>query len=335
MAKRLRAMGRGLALLLGALLALVSGAWGALALWYLLPGHAAMRTAGAAAWCVLVLGLFVLAIGRRTWWPLAGYVVLYALLLAWWSSIRPTGQADWADDVARVLTAEVHGNVVVLHNVRDFAWRSNDDYDARWETRSYDLDRLVSADAVLSHWGSPAIAHAMISFGFDDGRHLVFSMEIRKRRGQRFSSIGGFFKDFETTLIAAPESDLIRVRTNVRGEDDYLYPLDLRHATLRKLFLAYVQTADRLAAQPEFYNTVTANCASSVFRMARQLDPKLPLDKRLLLTGYLPSYLYQIGMLDHRLTLAQWNARARITERARASRADEDFSQAIRAPGAD
>ncbi len=328
----LRAIGRGLALLLGALIAFGSGAWGALALWYQLPGGVALRSLGAALWAAAVLALFALALLRRAWWPLGGYALLYALLLAWWSSIAPRGDHAWADDVARLLTGEVRGSVVTLHNVRDFAWRSDNDYDAHWDTQRYDLDRLVSADAVLSHWGSAAIAHAMISFGFDDGRHLVFSVEIRKRRGQQFSSIGGFFKDFEAILIAAPESDLIRVRTNVRGEYDYLYPLAISRTTMRALFLSYVDKANRLAARPAFYNTVTSNCASMVYRMARQLDPGLPLDPRLLFTGYLPGYLYKIGALDHRLTLQQWNAQARITERARASRPGEDFSAAIRAP---
>ncbi|HEX7733107.1 MAG TPA: DUF4105 domain-containing protein [Rhodanobacter sp.] len=335
MANPLRAMGRGLALLLGALLAFVSGAWGALALWYQLPGGVAVRSLGAALWAALLLALFAVAVLRRAWWPLGGCVLLYALLLAWWSTIAPSGHHVWADDVARLLTGEVHGNVVTLHDVRDFSWRSDDDYDAHWETQSYDLDRLVSADAVLSHWGSRAIAHAMISFGFDDGRHLVFSVEIRKRRGQQFSSIGGFFKDFEAILIAAPESDLVRVRTNVRGEDDYLYPLAISRETMRALFLSYVRTANRLAAAPAFYNTVSSNCTTVVYRMARHLDPGLPLDLRLLFTGYLPGYLYEIGALDHRLTLDEWNARARITERARASRPGEDFSRAIRAPRAD
>ncbi|MGE0210020.1 MAG: DUF4105 domain-containing protein [Lysobacteraceae bacterium] len=330
----LRAAGRGLKWSLGILIVLASGAWGALALRYQLPGGAATRIAGSMLWTALVLGLFVIAIRRRSWWPLAGYALLYALLLAWWSTIAPTNDRTWADDVARRLHGEAHGNTVVLHDVRNFSWRSDEDYDARWETQTYDLDRLVSADVVLSHWGSKAIAHAMVSFGFADGRHLVFSVEIRKRRGQQFSSIGGFFKDFETTLIAAPESDVIRVRTNVRGEDDYLYPLAISRETMRALFLSYVATANRLAANPAFYNTVTSNCATVVYRMARHLDPGLPLDPRLLFTGYLPGYLYEIGALDHHLTLQQWIARADITERARASRPDEDFSRAIRTPQA-
>lgn len=330
--KSLRAIGALVSFALAALATVISGAWGALALWYQLPGSHAMRALGASLWIAALLALVAVVVMRRTWWPLGGYALMYAVLLAWWSTIVPTNHRVWADDVSRMLTGEVHGNVVTLHNVRDFTWRSDSDYDARWETQSYDLDHLVSADAVLSHWGSRAIAHAMISFGFADGRHLVFSVEIRKRRGQEFSAIGGFFKDFESTLVASPESDIVRVRTNVRGEDDYLYPLSMHHDAMRALFLSYIDTANQLQARPEFYNTVTSNCTTVVYRMARQLDPGLPWDARLLLTGYLPGYLYKIGALDHRLTLEQWTRRARITGRARASTAGEDFSAAIRAP---
>lgn len=330
--KSLRAIGALLSFALAALVTIISGAWGALALWYQLPGGHTARACGASLWVATLLALIAVLILRRTWWPIGGYVLMYAVLLTWWSSIVPTNHRVWADDVSQLLASEVHGNVVTLHNVRNFTWRSNSDYDARWETQSYDLDHLVSADAVLSHWGSQAIAHAMISFGFDDGRHLVFSVEIRKRRGQKFSTIGGFFKDFESILVASPESDIVRVRTNVRGEDDYIYPLSMSHDAMRALFLSYTDTANRLVNRPEFYNTITSNCTTMVYRMARQLDPGLPWDARLLLTGYLPGYLYKIGALDHRLTLDEWNRRARITERARASQAGEDFSASIRAP---
>lgn len=90
----------------------------------------------------------------------------------------------------------------------------------------------------MSYWGSKAIAHAMISFGFEDGRHVVFSVEIRRQRGEECSAIGGFFKQFETILVAADESDIIRVRTNVREEDDYIDPLRMDQATMRGLFLS-------------------------------------------------------------------------------------------------
>jgi uncharacterized protein DUF4105 len=331
MAKKLRWVGRAMLFVAIALATLLSGAWGALALWYQLPGDPVARTLGSTVWVLAVIALAAFAISRPSWLPLGVYAVMYALLLIWWSSIAPSNDRVWSDDVARLLTGTVQGSAVTLDNVRDFSWRSDTDYDARWETRHYDLDRLVSADAVLSYWGSKAIAHAMISFGFDDGSHVVFSVEIRKKRGDQYSSIGGFFRQFETILVAADERDIIRVRTNVRGEDDYLYPLRMDKATMRALFLSYVQAANTLSTRPAFYNTITSNCTTIVYRMARQIDPGLPWDLRLLLTGYLPEYLHEVGAVDPKFSVDALRQRGRITERARNSAPAGDFSRDIRA----
>ncbi|WP_235578702.1 DUF4105 domain-containing protein [Rhodanobacter sp. Root627] len=330
MKQRIRMIARMLLVGLLALATLCSGAWGALALWYQLPGGTVVRTLGSVAWSLVVIVLAGIAISRRSWLPAGIYLALYALLLFWWSSMAPSNLRDWADDVSRPLTGRIEGNQVVLHNVRDFAWRSNTDYDAHWETRRYDLDHLASADAVLSYWGSQAIAHAMISFGFDDGRHVVFSVEIRRERHEQYSPIGGFFKQFETTLVAADEHDIIRVRTNVRGEDDYLYPLRMDKPAMRALFLSYVRAANHLATTPAFYNTLTSNCTTIVYHMARQIAPGLPWDIRLLLTGYLPGYLHKVGAVDRSVPVDVLRERSRITERARSTRATDDFSRAIR-----
>jgi hypothetical protein len=317
---------------LAALLAACSCGWGALALWYQFPGGAAARWAACLAWVAVAAGLLALAWTRRSGWPLLAYVGAFAALLAWWGTIRPSNQRDWADDVARLLTGTVDGDRITLHNVRDFAWRSNTDYDTRWEKRSYDLDQLTSADLILSSWGAPGIAHAMVSFGFDDGSRVAFSVEIRRERDEAFSSLGGFFREFELIIIAADERDIVRVRTNVRGEDDHLYPLQMDRPAMRTLFLSYVDEANRLARKPAFYNSLTSNCVIIVYRMAKQIDPGLPFDYRLLLTGYLPGYLYEAGALDRRYPLAVLTAQGDITARARAIGPNENFSRAIRTP---
>ena len=330
MAKKLWMIGKLSFIALMMLITFCSGVWGAFALWYQLPGNGVIRTMGSAAWVIGVIALVVIAIHRRSCIPLGAYALIYAVLLLWWASIAPSNQRIWADDASHLLTGAVQGSNVTLNNVRNFTWRSDDDYDVRWETRHYDLDHLASADAVLSYWGSAAIAHAMISFGFDDGSHVVFSVEIRKQRGQQYSAIGGFFKQYETILVAADERDVIRVRTNVRGEDDYLYPLHMDKAAMRALFLAYVQDANKLTVTPEFYNTITSNCTTIVYRMARQIEPGLPRDFRLLLTGYLPEYLYKVGALDQSTPIEEQRQRARITDKARNSKPGDDFSRAIR-----
>ncbi|WP_254424433.1 DUF4105 domain-containing protein [Rhodanobacter sp. C05] len=331
MLKKPRMIGKMALIAVMALGTFCSGAWATLALWYQLPGNLATRTIGSALWVTGVIALVTFAINRRSWLPLGLYAVIYAVLLLWWTTIAPSNQRVWADDTSHLLTGTVEGSQVTLNNVRNFSWRTDDDYDARWETRHYDLDHLATADAVLSYWGSAAIAHAMISFGFDDGSHVVFSVEIRRKRGQQYSAIGGFFKQFETILVAADERDIIRVRTNVRGEDDYLYPLRMDKAAMRALFLSYVHAANKLAITPAFYNTITSNCTTIVYRMAKQIEPGLPRDFRLLLTGYLPEYLYKVGALDRSVPIAELRRRGRITDRARSSKPGDDFSMVIRA----
>src|SRR5690606_1085226 len=198
--------------------------WGAFALWFQLPGPGVVRALVVAGWC-LVGGAAVAALWRGTRWRLAAPAHLLALgaLLGWWSTLEPSHHREWADDVARLLEADIHGSRVTLRNVRNFDWHTPEDYTVRWETREYDLDRLVSADLILSYWMGPAIAHTLVSFGFDDGEQLVFSLEIRKERHESFSALGGFFRKFEQVLVAADENDIIRTRSNARGEDVYLY----------------------------------------------------------------------------------------------------------------
>jgi hypothetical protein len=220
--------------------------------------------------------------------------------------------------------------VATLSNVRNFEWRGESDYTARWETRSYDLATLQSLDLITSYWGSPAIAHLLISFGFTDGEHVVFSVEIRREKGEAFSEIGGFFREFELSVIAADERDVIRVRTNIRGEDDYLYHIRLPREDIRSLFAAYLEQANGLVEKPRFYNTITANCTTLVFQMMRRIVGKLPLNYRLLLSGYLPEYVYAVGGLDPRYTLEQLRAFGRITERAKQADRSPQFSQEIR-----
>ena len=315
---------------LAGVLLFLSGTWGAIALFYQLPGAVPVRATGAVLWSVLYVGLLVAMFGWRAWWAPIAVAVALAVLIGWWTTIRPRNDRVWADDVAQLLSGEIHGSRVTLHNVRDFDWRTDDDFDARWETRDYDLDHLVSADAILSYWSSEAIAHAMLSFGFDDGRHVVFSMEIRREKGEAFSEVGGFFKQFELVLIAADEHDIVRVRTNVRGEDDYIFPLRMPKEAMRSLFLSYVTAANELVQHPRFYNTVTSNCTTIVYRMARRIDDGLPFDIRLLLTGYLPGYLRDNGALDNRLSIDEWRRLGRITDRARATGPGDDFSAIIR-----
>ncbi|MCD9029037.1 DUF4105 domain-containing protein [Luteimonas sp. BDR2-5] len=307
-------------------------AWGALALWYQGPAATPLRVALIAGWSLAGIAAAVGLMRARRRATLLAFGAAAVALLGWWSTLAPSHDRDWADDVARLLEADVDGSRVTLRNVRNFHWRSETDYDIRWETRSYDLDRLATADLVMSYWMGPQIAHTLVSFGFDDGQRVVFSIEIRKERDEHFSAIGGFFREFEAVLIAADERDIIRTRSNARGEQVYLYALDLDRAHLRALFLGYVGEADDLLRAPRFYNSLTSNCTTVIYDIARHVAPGLPLDYRLLLSGYFAEYVYDLGGLAPGYGYPQLRARGHINARARAADArGEDFSRAIRA----
>ena len=299
-------------------------------MWYRAPGSRSLKSLSAVLWAVFSLAVLISL--WRDWvaTSLLGFTAGFAGLLIWWRRLRASNHRVWADDVAEMTTGTVHGNRITLRNVRNFDWRTLTDYTQRWETRDYDLDRLNEVDMIMSYWRGPAIAHMLISFGFENGEHVVFSVEVRREKSKSFSEIGGLFKEFELSVIAADERDVIRLRTNVRGEDDYLYRLRMPVAAMRLLFLGYIDAANKLLPTPRFYNTVAVNCTTLVYHMMKRIMGHLPLDYRLLFSGYLPEYVYRVGGLDRRYTLEELRALGRIGDRARKADRSETFSADIR-----
>jgi hypothetical protein len=316
--------------LLAGLLVLLPAAWGTVAIWYQAPGGQAFKVVAMLLWAAFSVGSLACIWQGRTILALASFALAFAALLLWWHHIPATNNRTWADDVARQVSGTIVGNQATLRNVRNFDWRSEADFTQRWETRTYDLDRLESVDMIMSYWRGPAIAHMLVSFGFDDGTHVVFSVEIRREKGEAFSEIGGFFKQFELSIIAADEDDIIRVRTNIRGEDDYLYRVKMPRPDMRSLFIGYVDQANELVTTPRFYNTITVNCTTLVYHMMKRIVGYLPFDYRVIFTGYLPAYVYKVGGLDRRYPLAELRERGRITERAHSSDRSSTFSADIR-----
>jgi hypothetical protein len=318
------------ATLLATLIIGSSAIWGAFALWYQEPGGQALKLLSVVLWGGVSLILIIALWQGQAAVSLPAFAVLFGALLIWWRGILPSNDRIWADDVAQMTTGSADADRVTLYNVRNFDWRSDTDYTQRWETRSYDLGRLNSVDMIVSYWTVPAIAHMLISFGFGGGEHVVFSVEIRREKTEKFSEIGGFFKEFELSIIAADERDVIRVRTNVRGEDAYLYPVRMPASSMRSLFLGYVEEANALVRTPRFYNTITVNCTTLVYHMMERIVGYLPLNYRLILSGYLPEYVYRVGGLDQRYPLQELRARGRITDRAKRADRSASFSADIR-----
>ncbi|MCB1398923.1 MAG: DUF4105 domain-containing protein [Rhodobacteraceae bacterium] len=308
------------------LLVLAGVAWAGTALWLHLSGAIrldALVLLGLAALAALWLRFFR---SRRAGWAV---LALGALIVGgWYQTITPMQDRDWAKDVERGVKARVDGSRVTLSDLRDFDWRSENDATERWIDRSVDLNDLQTVDMITSVWDNPDIAHLLVSFGFGAGEHVVFSVEIRREDGEEFNEIGGFFRQFELVLIGATERDIVRLRTDYRKEKVRLYPLALTPEQRRVMFLSYVELAQDLEARARFYNTLLANCTTVVYRLAQSLKPDLPLDWRLLLSGHLPGYLAELGVLDGR-TAADG---VPITPRTQRPASGQGFSQQIRTP---
>ena len=329
-----RRIGLGLArLLLG--LPLVAGiAWGSLALWF--DGPASRPLAGLLATGFALGSLSVLALVRPLWRAALVVLLGLALVIGWWLLIPASNDRDWQPDVARLSTATVDGHRLTVHNVRDFDYRSETDYTQRWETRTFDLDKLKGVDLFLSFWGPTLIAHTIASWEFADGSHLAISIEARKAKGQSYSAVRGFFRQFGLYYVVADERDLIRLRTNYRGERVYLYRIKMPAATARALLLNYFADINLLAEHPRWYNALTHNCTTMIRYHMQQVSPGRPWDWRILANGYADELAYERGAIDTTLPFAELRARSDITERAKAANQDPRFSERIREglPGA-
>ncbi|MGO9674017.1 MAG: DUF4105 domain-containing protein [Methylocella sp.] len=311
------------------LLGLCSAIWGSFALRLQLPLPDGLRLGAIALFCALaalaLAGLFVRLLRPAGF----AYALAFAALLVWWSTILPSNDRDFAADVAHGVTGVVQGDELQLDNVRNFSWTSATDYTENWEARSYDLAKIQSADFYLVYFMGPLIAHSMVSFGFSDGRYLMFSIEIRRRRGEAFSAIAGFFKRYELVFLAADERDFLFLR-KAQNEDVRLYRLKASPQAARALLLQYVRAANDLALHPQFYNTLTANCTTSIFLMLRALSPEFPLDWRVLLNGFLPSFAYQHGLVDTSIPLRELIDSAAVSDRIEMGLSEEAFGARLR-----
>jgi hypothetical protein len=182
----------------------------------------------------------------------------------------------------------------------------------------------------MSYWMGEAIAHTIVSFGFDDGARLAFSIETRKESHEQFSSIAGFFKQYELAIVAADERDVVRVRSNIRAEDVRIYRLRMSPENAQILLREYLAKARGRAARPRFYNTLISNCTTLVFYMVRAIHPGLPLDPRVIFAGYLPDYAFAVGDTDTSISFEKLRELSRIHDKALSADADPNFSTKIR-----
>jgi hypothetical protein len=308
--------------------------WGALVFHYLGPGGPGLRTA--VAWAFAAVGLTAVAclfwrrLRRRAVLVFALALVLVALA---WISAEPSNDRDWQPDVAKLPWATIDGDLVTVHNIRDFDYRSETDYTPGWYDKTFDLRRLDRVDLIAVYWMGPHIAHMMVSFGFGDD-HLAISIEVRKEKTESYSTVAGFFRQFELYYVVADERDVIRLRTNYRKnppEDVYVFRTHAPIENGRRMFLDYIRDINELSERARFYNTLTTNCTTMILAHTMVNPGHLPLSWKILLSGHTPEYAYERGRLDQSLPFEELQRRSLVNAAAQAADQAPDFSTRIRA----
>ena len=263
----------------------------------------------------------------------ARYVaVAMALAVAgWYFTIFPSNDRAWAPEHQRLAAATINGEQVTLHNYRVLEPGPDGKLRQTYVDRTFDLNKLVRADLIMSYWGPKRIAHALVSFEFSDGQHVAQSIEVRRRASQqRVEMVASLFRNYELIYVVGNERALI-------GQgllDDYhrifLYRTSMTPQRSRALFLRYADKLNQLAQRPEWYNTVTDNCTTGIYMHLRQIPQPPAFSITILLNGYLPEYIYEQGTLDTSMPWAELNRRCDIKEVGRSAYHSTEFSRIIR-----
>jgi hypothetical protein len=302
--------------------------WAALALWIDGPTNpwlASILAISFSAGCLIML-TFYRPFFRAVLLVAGGFL----LVVMWWSQLAPRSDRDWTPDVARLPRATIEGSRITIENVRNFDYRSDTDFTERWETRTYDLDKVRSFDMFLTFWGPTLIAHTIASWEFEDSPPLAISIETRKEKGESYDALRGFFRQYELYYVVADERDVIGVRTNFRGERTYLYRIRTSPEAARAMLFDYLKEINRLAEHPTWYNALIHNCTTSIRHHGQHIGQARSWDWRILLNGRLDELGYEREWIDTSLPFPEIKARSEITEKAKAAYAESDFSSQIR-----
>ena len=305
--------------------AVVCAAWAVGALYFDFP---TASTVAAILFIVILVAAIIFVRGQLL--KLAIVFGAFTAVVSWWLTLKPSNDRAWQPDVAETAWAEINGDEFTIHNVRNCDYRTETDFTPHWETRTVRLSQITGIDLAINYWGSPWIAHPIVSFQFSDGLPLCFSIETRKTIGQQYSTLEGFYRRYTLIYVVADERDVIRLRTNYRREDVYLYHTVASPTQARERFREYIKTVNALHESPRWYNAVTENCTTSI-RSQRTAKLRTPWDWRILLNGKADELLYERhAIATGGLSFSELKQRSLIDERARAADKSPNFSQLIR-----
>jgi hypothetical protein len=249
-----------------------------------------------------------------------------------YKSLRPSNDREWSPDQAVPATAEFHGNEVTVRNIRHIDYRTLTDYTVGHYDKTFDLDKLTSVDFIVVPFNDmPNVGHTMLSFGFEDRDYLGVSVEIRKEKGESYGPLKGFFRQYELMYVVADERDLVLRRVVLDLSDVYVHRTRATPAQARTLLIDVMNRVNKLAREPEFYNTLTNNCTTNIRNHINHLLPdRVPYDYRVLLPGNSDRLAFDLGLLRTEEPFEQARLHARVNYLAYLHREAPDFSVQIR-----
>ena len=310
-------------------------AWAALAIYYGDSYSGSLQLTLSIAMVLIGLTIILLFWLSPAWRNrlLLIHSVVFMGVLFWWFNIQPSNDRHWQVDVSKLAHASIENNRVTVHNIRNFHYRDELDYSPDYYDKTFDLDKLEGVDLFAVYWMGPEIAHIIISFDFGEHDHLAISIEARKEMNEGYSTLKGFFRQYELVYIVADERDVIGLRTNFRNnppEQVYRYRIDAPKENIRPFFLEYVEKINVLYKKPAFYNTLLSNCTTLIWLHSRVNQEHLPFSWKILLSGYVPEYLYESGRFNQKLSFAELKEQGYVNPRITTDDIPPLFSSMIR-----
>ena len=313
---------------IGFLFLLLVIVWGTLAIYYSNLPVAGLRLGLAVVFAAFAIWAVWISRQKRMRWV---FGAVFLGVVAWWISIAPSHHRNWRPEVAVMPRAFIDGDRVRITGVRNFDYRSRNDFTVRYEEREILLSHLTALDFYVSYFTEGPVGHTFVSFIFDNAPPLSISIETRPEVGEGFAPIASLFKQFELIYVVGMERDIVGVRANHRGEPVYLYRLNTSPEDARRLLMVYLTRINELADKPEFYHLLTNSCTINIIRYANAAGRSGGFDIRHLLNGLVDGYLSASGRIDTTLPFAELRRRSLINEAARAAEGSPNFWQRIRA----
>ncbi len=247
--------------------------------------------------------------------------------------VRPSLDRKWNKDQEVLARATFDGNLVSITNIRNINYRSTTDYDVRYYDKVFDLNKLNSVWYMVEPFSGhgAGAAHTLLSFGFENGDYVSISVEIRKEVGEKFSVLKSLFRQYELVYVIADEKDVIKLRSNYRKDEVFLYPVTASKENMQKLFVSMIGQANKLAVDPEFYNALTNTCTTNIVSHVNEIVPdRIPFSFKVLMPAYSDELAYKIGLIDNTIPFETLREKYHINSRALKYADSPDFSEKIR-----